>query len=232
MEYPNSIKSRYKATGGAVQFCKQLNRDIPEGWSVKSVKDVICHINTGLNPRDNFILNDCSDVKYITVKNLTTYGSLDFNGCDYISFETKNLINRRSKISKGDILFASIAPLGRCYLIQETPKDWEINESVFTIRPNTNLVTSEYLYLFFMSDEFIHKAEHSSTGSVFSGIRISVLEDISILIPPQSVLQSFSNATAASFRKIYKNQTENAQLIQIRKWLLPMLMNGQATISD
>ena len=78
---------------------------------IKLDKDCIKHINTGLNPRDNFVLNDSAEVRYITVKNVTTNGQLDFTGCDYISFETKELVNKRSQIQGGDILFASIAPL-------------------------------------------------------------------------------------------------------------------------
>ena len=78
---------------------------------IKLDKDCIKHINTGLNPRDNFVLNDSAEARYVTVKNVTTNGQLDFTGCDYISFETKELVNKRSQIQGGDILFASIAPL-------------------------------------------------------------------------------------------------------------------------
>lgn len=194
------------------------------------LKDTIEHINTGLNPRNHFVLND-GDIKYVTVKNLTVNGTLDFKGSDTISIKTKQMINKRSKLAKGDVLFASIAPLGRCFIVNETPNDWEINESVFSIRPNKS-ISAEYLYLYFMSDWFIKTAEHNSTGSIFSGIRISSLENMPILVPDANTMASFTKEMKPIFELRQKYQDEILKLESLREYLLPMLMNGQTTISD
>ena len=229
-DFPNEDGKPYKSSGGKMVYNDKLKREIPHGWEVKSVKDCIKSINTGLNPRNHFILND-GDIKYITVKNITTSGELDFSNCDTISQKSKDLINKRSMIDVGDILFASIAPLGRCYLIQEKPINWEINESVFSIKPNnTNL--SEYLYMYFMSDYFIKKAEHSSTGSIFAGIRISTLENELLIIPSGNILDSFSNKVRPFFKVKNVVSKEIQELIKLRDFLLPLLMNGQVTIQD
>lgn len=231
-EFPNEDGKPYKSSGGKMVWNEKLKREIPEGWDVKKIKDCVQHINTGLNPRDNFVLNEGGDIKYITVKNLTTEGTLDFIGCDTITPEVKQLINKRSMVAEGDILFASIAPLGRCFLIYETPEDWEINESVFSIRPNTQCVNSEYLYLFFMSDWFVKKAEHSSTGSVFNGIRISALEDTPLVVPPKYILKKFKTLIMPLFKEKFFNGKQNQELASLRDFLLPMLMNGQVTFKD
>ena len=231
-EFPNEEGKPYKSSGGKMVWNDELKREIPEGWEVKKIKDCIDHINTGLNPRDNFTLNDGGDIKYITVKNLTTDGTLDFANCDLITKEVKAVINKRSMIAKGDILFASIAPLGRCFMMYETPEDWEINESVFSIRPNTNILNSEYLYMFFMSEWFIKKSEHASTGSIFSGIRISVLEDTLIIIPPQNVLEDFKVKVEPLYKVKFNNGKQSQELASLRDFLLPMLMNGQITFKD
>lgn len=144
-EFPNEEGKPYKSSGGKMVWNDELKREIPEGWEVKKIKDCITHIKTGLNPRDNFKLG-MGDIKYITVKNITTSGSIDFSKCDIIDDKAKEIVHNRSDISKGDILFASIAPLGRCYLIQEEPEKWDINESVFSIRPDYKIVSSEFLY--------------------------------------------------------------------------------------
>lgn len=229
-EFPNEEGKPYKSSGGKMVWSEELKRDIPDGWRVEKVKDCIEHINTGLNPRNNFVLND-GDIKYVTVKNLTTSGGLDFSGCDTISQKTKNIINERSMIDKGDILFASIAPLGRCYLIQEKPLDWEINESVFSIRVN-NKINSEYLFMYFMSDYFIKKAENGSTGSIFSGIRISVLEAMDIIVPDSLTLNKFTKQVSMIFRKKYIIEKENRELTSLRDFLLPLLMNGQVSLES
>jgi putative type I restriction modification DNA specificity domain protein len=228
--FPNENRTPYKSSGEKMAWSNDLRREIPNNWKVNRIRDVINHINTGLNPRQNFILNT-GNIKYITVKNLTTKGTIDFTTCDTIDEEALAKVHRRSDISKGDILFASIAPLGRCVIIREDPMGWDINESVFSIRPkNRNL--SEYLYMFFMSEYFIKKAEYSSTGSVFRGIRISVLEDMKIVVPPENVLDEFSKTISPILDLKYQNEMENQKLKEIRDFLLPLLMNGQARIIE
>ena len=227
-DFPDENERPYKSSGGAMVYNEVLKREIPLGWSVNNVKSCITHINTGLNPRDNFILNN-GDIKYITVKNLTTHGGIDFSNCDTIDEVAQKIVHKRSDISKGDILFASIAPLGRCYLIQEEPQTWDINESVFSIRPK-NTMPSEYLYMFLMSETFVKKAENSSTGSVFAGIRIKTLEDMLLVIPDNKILQLFKEKTSKILLQKHIKECENQELTTIRDFLLPMLMNGQVVI--
>lgn len=210
---------------------EELKREIPEGWEVGMVKNCIEHINTGLNPRDNFVLGN-GNIRYITVKNLTTNGTIDFSDCDLIDEDARQIVHNRSDVSKNDILFASIAPLGRCVIVQEEPETWDINESVFCIRPKNSVVSTVYLYMFFMSEHFIKKAEHNSTGSIFSGIRISSLEDMEIIIPPKNVKEVFENKIKEVLYMKYTNEKENQELASLRDFLLPMLMNGQVGFKD
>lgn len=189
----------------------------------------ISSINTGLNPRDNFKLGN-GKVQYITVKNITTSGTLDFTSCDTVDEQAQKVIHARSDISAGDILFASIAPLGRCYLIQETPTDWDINESVFSIRCNNDVVTSEFLYMYFMGDMFIKSATSSSTGSIFKGIRINTLLDLNAILPSKNIVDLFSKQVQKLLALKEQKVKENLEIVKLRDWLLPMLMNGQARV--
>ena len=228
-DFPNENGKPYKSSGG-----KMVNSNghiIPEGWTFSKVQDISSKICTGLNPRYNFNLGT-GDIKYITVKNLTPNGTLDFTGCDTIDESARTIVHNRSDIQIGDILFASIAPLGRCYLIQSEPTDWDINESVFSIRANTDIITPAFLYLYFMSDAFIKHATSSSTGSIFKGIRINTLLETELCVPPLSVILKFKERLASIFPLKSKNYEEIQRLSNLRDWLLPMLMNGQATIED
>ena len=228
-DFPNENGKPYKSSGG-----KMVNSNghiIPESWTFCKIQDIISNICTGLNPRDNFKLGT-GDIKYITVKNLTPNGTLEFTGCDTIDESARTIVHNRSDIQIGDILFASIAPLGRCFLIQSEPTDWDINESVFSIRANTDIITPAFLYLYFMSDAFIKHATSSSTGSIFKGIRINTLLETELCVPPLSVILKFEERLASIFPLKSKNYEEIQRLSNLRDWLLPMLMNGQATIED
>lgn len=228
-DFPDENGKPYRSSGGEMVWNDQLKREIPKRWDVRPLSHVISSINTGLNPRDNFILGN-GDIQYLTVKNLTTSGTIDFSGCDTVDEQAREIIHKRSDVSVGDILFASIAPLGRCYLIQNPPEKWDINESVFSIRRNASRVTSEFLYMYFMSDTFIKAATSSSTGSIFKGIRINTLLDIAAVIPPKDILTAFTTQVKTLLALKEQKGTENRELTKLCDWLLPMLMNGQATV--
>ena len=230
-DFPNEEGKPYKSSGGKMVWNETLKREIPADWEVKKLNACLKHINTGLNPRDNFVLGNGS-IKYITVKNLTTDGTIDFSGCDLIDENARTIVHERSKISKGDILFASISPLGRCYIIQEQPEKWDINESVFSIRPNQKIITPEYLYCYLTSEWFMKKAEKEATGSIFAGIRMAALNAMTIIVPDEKVLKRFSSLIKPIFEQKDKLFNEIQHLTKLRDKLLPLLMNGQVTLNS
>nr|MBO6295821.1 restriction endonuclease subunit S [Schwartzia sp. (in: firmicutes)] len=180
----------------------------------------------------NFKLNTGGTIKYITVKNLTMNGTIDFSSCDMIDEEARIIVHRRSDIQVGDILFASISPLGRCHLITEKPVDWDINESVFSVRPNNKIITSIFLYMTFISESFVKKAERNSAGSVFKGLRITELQRLDTILPPKHVLVAFDKQLKCLFEMNSTIFNENQHLAALRDFLLPLLMNGQVTVRE
>lgn len=137
-DFPDENGKPYCSSGGEMVWNDQLKREIPKRWDVRPLSHVISSINTGLNPRDNFILGN-GDIQYLTVKNLTTSGTIDFSGCDTVDEQAREIIHKRSDVSVGDILFASIAPLGRCYLIQNPPEKWDIRNFLIQLNSSCNL---------------------------------------------------------------------------------------------
>ena len=228
-DYPDKNGKPYKTSGGKMVWNEVLKRKIPKGWEVVEMSSVIKQINTGLNPRDNFILGN-GKIKYVTVKNLTEEGHIDFSNCDLVNSEAQKIIHERSQIQKGDILFASICPLGRCYLIQDSPEDWDINESVFSIRPNIDKITSEFLYTLLREAYYVKKMTQKATGSIFKGIRINDIEKIEIVLPPKEVINAFSKKTLPIFNYQLTIQKEIQKLTDLRDRLLPLLMNGQVEL--
>ena len=50
--------------------------------------------------------------------------------------------------------------------------------------------------------------------------------------PSSTVIEEFESYASHRRLMMINNSLENQQLAQLRDWLLPMLMNGQATIED
>lgn len=189
------------------------NDTLNNGWRIIKFGDCIKQLNTGLNPRTNFSLGD-GNIKYITAKNLTKYGTIDFSKCDYIDEDAKRIINRRSDIKIGDILFSSRAPIGHCHLIKEEPDYYDIGESIFSIRVNKDVVLPEYMCLYLASDYFVKSASKHTTGSIILEIRINDLMNTQIIVPPQEVQASIAKCLRKIDRKIELNEKINDNLQQ------------------
>ena len=90
---------------------------------------------------------------------------------------------------------------------------------------------SDYLYLLLSSIKpELYQKFFQGTG--LKHLQKPLLKDRPIYIPKRSELENFNKQIMPMFNIISANKRENEQLINLRNFLLPMLMNGQATISD
>jgi len=229
-DFPDANGKPYKSSGGKMVYNATLKRDIPEAWAALELADVISRSGTGLNPRDNFQLGNGSNY-YVTIKNVNNGRITLDDKCDKIDDEAMTIIDRRSQLQAGDVLFTSIEPVGVTYLIQEKPKNWNINESVFTLRPDYKKTTSEHLFFLLSSAEMKVFTKNSSTGSIHKGIRHAVLKSYPLACADKGLINKFSVAVKPMLKKMDVLEQENQQLAQLRDWLLPLLMNGQVTVA-
>ena len=189
---------------------------LKNNWKILKFSECIEQLNTGLNPRNHFSLGK-GNIKYITAKNLTKLGTIDFSKCDFIDEKAKFIINRRSDIKIGDILFSSRAPIGHCHLIKAEPNYFDIGESIFSIRVNKEIVLPEYLCLYLSSDYFIKLASKNTTGSIIQEIRISDLMNTDIIIPPKDTQKCIAESILNVDKKIELNNKINAELEAMAK---------------
>ena len=90
---------------------------------------------------------------------------------------------------------------------------------------------ADYLYLFLVSIKpELNQKFFQGTG--LKHLQKPLLKDRPIYIPGIEEIQIFNKQVNPIFNVISENTRENQELITLRDWLLPMLMNGQATISD
>ena len=90
---------------------------------------------------------------------------------------------------------------------------------------------SDYLYLmlFSIKPELDQKFFQ---GTGLKHLQKPLLKDRPIYVPEKLELEAFNRQVIPMFDIISENTRENQQLTSLRDWLLPMLMNGQATIND
>ena len=191
-----------------------------DDWEQRKLDDVITRISTGLNPRDNFVLNNGGYNYYVTIKNFT-HGNLKLDSnCDMIDNHAMSIIQKRSDLKKDDILFSSIGRIGDCYLLKNTPKNWNINESVFTFRPNKEIVYPEYLFHTIHSDYVLNQILDNVTGSTFKSIKIGDLKKVNISITNKEEQIQLSKFISNIDNLITLHQRKYEKLKNIKQALL------------
>lgn len=204
----------------------RLNNSTNE-WIQVTFGDVISRFATGLNPRQNFTLNSGGSCNYVTIKDFKD-GVLNFENCDKINQEACELINRRSDLRVGDLLFSSIGRVGDAYVIKEEATDWNINESVYNLRPRHDLITSDFLYYIIKSHEVYQKLQDAVTGSTLRSIKMNHLKAISFTIPP-TIEEQIEIATILSSmdNEIQSLEAEKNKYISIKQGMMQKLLTGQ-----
>ena len=69
-----------------------------------------------------------------------------------------------------------------------------------------------------------------SNGTTFGAITKDTLFELPVIIPQEEQIKAFEMAVSPIERKIHECEKETRELQALRDWLLPMLMNGQATV--
>jgi len=202
-------------------------------WVEKGMEEVIERFATGLNPRQNFVLNSGGLNYYVTIKNFfdgTLY--LD-NECDKIDDIALDLINARSDLKKDDILFSSIGRVGDAYLITETPHNWNINESVFALRPNKAFVAPKFLFYILKSEPIQQSLSNNSTGSTLMSIKMGHLKTITFSMPQtiaeQTAIASILSDMDAEIDALTKKLNK---IKQIKQGMMSELLTGRIRLAE
>jgi len=156
----------------------------------KPLYSIVKSITTGLNPRQNFVLNeDNAYYYYVTVKEITTNKVVFSDSTDKISKKAKEIINNRSKLEKGDILFSGIGTIGKVAYVDFPTTNWDCSESVFVIKPLEKEFSGKFLSYILSSNIAKNQYERGASGAIMKGVRKATLENLHIPVPTLSEQQ-------------------------------------------
>ena len=172
-EYYRNKLLTFNETGGGI---RQVT------W--KRLGDLLYSIRTGLNPRKFFSLNtpDATNF-YVTIKEFKG-GNLVFgNNTDMINDEAMRLCNNRSHLEEGDLLFSGTGTIGEVLIVKETPRNWNIKEGVYALKPKSEEIKVEYLKHIMQNSSVKAKLESLSEGGTVKSISMKKLADFVIPVP-------------------------------------------------
>ena len=212
-DFPDENGKPYRASGGKMVWNEELKRDIPEGWAIKTLADLL-QKNT-----EAFDYQSIQPTIDLSVMPSNSISILKMNSSDIF---TTNLF----KMKKGDILFGSIRPY--LYKAGFAPCDGVVAGTVHSFKTKS-MQDYNYSLLTISKNTFFEYAINVSSGT-----KMPVVSSDSILaykIPYNEKMVRMFNEL--SIIEIISNNIQETQiLISLQDWILPMLMNGQVTIAD
>ena len=217
-DFPNEEGKPYKSSGGAMVWNEKLKREIPQGWSGVSLKDLALTSRNAITPVENEVY------QHFSIPSFDACGSYSLdNGSDIKS--------DKFVLQKGQLLVSKLNPwFNRVVWV---PKGTNmIGSTEFVVLNPNNESESGYIYSVIKSQKFIAYCSQAATGTSHSQRRVSpdVLMAFKVVYE-QGVVQKYGCLIA----KIQKQQaellSEIAMLTKQRDELLPLLMNGQATVN-
>ena len=212
-DFPNEDGKPYRASGGAMVWNESLQREVPVGWKCRTLGDLLTKNAT---PFDYQTTEPTIDLSVMPTSSI----SLDkLNSSD--AFSTNLFV-----MTEGDIMFGSIRPYLKKAGIAPC-------NGVFagTIQSYSVKKDSDYNFALFTlcRDAFFDYAVQVSSGTKMPVISTENLLEYKVAYSA-NIAEQFNAIDVRNI--ICKNAQEIQQLTKLRDWLLPMLMNGQATIVD
>jgi type I restriction enzyme S subunit len=216
-DFPDENGKPYKSSGGKMVWNKELKREIPEGWEVGSLLDIADYEN-GL-PCQKFRPTGNDFLRVIKIKEMR-------DGFTSESELVKSYIPQKAIVENGDVLFSWSASLE----VQIwTGGRGALNQHIFKVT-STKYPKSFYFYqLVNYLQHFKMMADNRRT--TMGHITQDHLKQSRIVLVPTKLTEMLEEKISPILTAIINSQIENQHLSSLRDWLLPMLMNGQVTVS-
>lgn len=221
-DFPNEEGKPYKSSGGAMVWNDKLKREIPEGWYAENICK-IANILSGGTP------SKAVD-EYWNNGTIPFFGPTDCNGSVF-QIKTADHITQKglehcasSLFEEGIVIITARGSIGKLVIVG-TPM--AMNQSCYALQSKEG----EYEYLYFLTTQLIDCLKAKGSGSVFKSIIASDIEHSTLCIATDNVVSDFCKKVKPMFEKLKANTIEIAELTKQRDELLPLLMNGQATVN-
>lgn len=222
-DFPNEEGKPYKSRGGAMAWDEKLKREIPQGWTAAKIKDVAQTYSGGTPTSTNSEYYDGGDIPWINSGELNN--PIITSTTNYITEEGLN--NSSAKLYPQDTVLVALygATAGKVSLLSFEACS---NQAVCGVIPQNKIMTTYIRY--YLSSLYEHFITLSS-GSARDNISQDTIKNTILPIPQGKILKEFSDAVAPIISKIIANQKEMENLTKQRDELLPLLMNGQASVN-
>ena len=211
-DFPNEEGKPYKSSGGAMVWNKKLKREIPQGWSDCKLKDFINLFDSKRVPLSSKDRGERQGVyPYYGATGIMDYvNDYIFDG-DYILLAEDG----STSDAKGFPIVQYI-----------WGKNWVNNHAHIILPKNERYMMFTYQMLRSIP------AKQIETGSIQKKISQENLCGYKMVLPNSNLLEKYENVVSPLWEKRKRCIEEINTLTKQRDELLPLLMNGQASVNS
>ena len=239
-EFPNKDGKPYKSSEGKMIWNEELKREIPEGWEVGRLNQFIKQDKGGdwgkEFPEGNYI------EKVICLR------GADFPAiCGAAKLEAPDrFINKKNMfktLKKGDLIIeisggSPTQSTGRiCYINTNVLNRFKNKLITSNFCKAINLIDEDFLYWFYnmwrkLYDSGVFFKYEGKTTGIKNLLFEMLCRDYPIIIPITDVIKKYNKKIEKLYDEIQQKLLENAELLSLRDFLLPLFMNGQVGFKD
>jgi type I restriction enzyme S subunit len=193
--------------------------EIPEGWMIGTLADF-----ADLNSETWSNKIAPTTIEYIDLSN-TKWGVIE----ETVGYLWKDTPSRARRIlRRGDTIIGTVRPGNGSYAF--ISEDGLTGSTGFAVLRPQKAVYREYIYLAATSKENIERFARLADGAAYPAIRPEIVVSTEIVVPPDDVLERFSEITKPNLDKIASNIEQSRTLAALRDALLPRLMSGEVRV--
>ena len=237
-DFPNEDGKPYKSSGGKMVYNNILKREIPEGWEIGTISEFIASSKGGDWGKET--IEGKYTMPVICVRGADING---LNGSGQIGAPKRYILdkNKEKFLLPYDLVIeisggSPTQSTGRLLLITDEMLS-RFDEPLICSNfcKAISLVNHQYAYNFkYMWDSIYDSGVLFGWEGKTSGIKNLLFESFVskyiICMPAVELVNKFFSLAEDIHKKKQNNLKENEKIIQLRDFLLPMLMNGQVTV--
>lgn len=213
-DFPDENGRPYKSNGGKMVWNEKLRRNIPEGWRVSNIFDALS-VQYGFPFSTELFTVDKTQKPVVRIRDILN------NSVSAYSVEE---VDCKYRLQKQDLL---IGMDGNFHMNYWNDNLSYLNQRSVRLRAKNNSTVS-IVQAKYDIQPYIKAREANSKGSTVGHLSDKDLKALYVLVPSKNYYKVQFDILLSM---IISNRNENVELSKQRDELLPLLMNGQATVN-
>ena len=217
-DFPDENGKPYKSSGGKMVWNDKLKREMPEGWELTPLFKGV-DVQYGFPFSTDLFTEIPTDIPIVRIRDIMDGSTSAFYCGD---------VDDKYRLNKGDVVIGMDGNFHMNYW--HSDMDY-LNQRCVRLRPRSDCQISA-LQSLFETAPYIKAKEKNAKGSTVGHLSDKDLKDM-WLIKPMSNANFNPRVTFDSLlNKMIQHKEELFQLTQCRNELLPLLMNGQVSVTQ